>query len=105
MPAHHLWQKQRMHLLPGPAPCVRASRLEEIFNRSCLLLPCSAAVWIPLKVLQSVAAWLVWRGAPTDNDLWLPLGLFTVHLFLGNWWNVSWGICRFGKAGNEFWSR
>ncbi|EFN54605.1 hypothetical protein CHLNCDRAFT_24614, partial [Chlorella variabilis] len=46
------------------------------------------AVWIPLKVLQSVAAWLVWRSAPTTQQLYLPLALFVAHLFLGSWWNV-----------------
>jgi tryptophan-rich sensory protein len=45
-------------------------------------------VWIPLKALQSVAAWLVWKSAPAQHDLYLPLGLFGLHLFLGNWWNV-----------------
>lgn len=49
------------------------------------------AVWIPLKVLQSVAAWLVWRSAPTTQQLYLPLALFVAHLFLGSWWNVSVG--------------
>lgn len=45
-------------------------------------------MWIPLKALQSVAAWLVWKSAPAQDDLYLPLGLFGLHLFLGNWWNV-----------------
>lgn len=54
------------------------------------------AVWIPLKVLQSVALWLVWKAAPTQEDLYLPLALFGTHLFLGNWWNVS---CCTAAAG------
>jgi benzodiazapine receptor len=47
------------------------------------------AVWIPLKLLQSAALWLVWRAAPGPKQLALPLTLFGVHMFLGNWWNVS----------------
>ncbi|KAI7840892.1 hypothetical protein COHA_005421 [Chlorella ohadii] len=45
-------------------------------------------VWIPLKVLQSVSLWLVWRSGSDARELALPLGLFGLHLFLGNWWNV-----------------
>ncbi|KAK9845322.1 hypothetical protein WJX81_003406 [Elliptochloris bilobata] len=46
-------------------------------------------VWIPLKVLQSAALWLVWKGGKGDrNKLALPLAVFGLHLFLGNWWNV-----------------
>lgn len=45
------------------------------------------AVWIPLKVLQSVAAWLVWKSG-SGNELVLPMAIFGAHLFLGNWWNV-----------------
>ena len=53
------------------------------------------AVWIPLKLLQSAALWLVWRAAPGPEQLALPLTLFGMHMFLGNWWNVSRG-CRTG---------
>lgn len=45
------------------------------------------AVWIPLKVLQSVAVWLVLKQADTKKELVLPISLFGLHLFLGNWWN------------------
>ena len=40
-------------------------------------------VWIPLKVLQSVSLWLVWRSGSDARELALPLGLFGLHLFLG----------------------
>ncbi|KAL4424819.1 hypothetical protein ABPG77_011069 [Micractinium sp. CCAP 211/92] len=46
------------------------------------------AVWIPLKLLQSVALWLVWRSGADQQQLAVPLSLFGLHLFLGNWWNV-----------------
>lgn len=46
------------------------------------------AVWIPLKLLQSVALWLVLKTADSKRQLALPLSLFGLHLFLGNWWNV-----------------
>lgn len=49
------------------------------------------AVWIPLKLLQSVALWLVWRSGADRQQLAAPLALFGLHLFLGNWWNVSAG--------------
>lgn len=45
------------------------------------------AVWIPLKVLQSVALWLVLKQADSRKQLVLPLSIFGLHLFLGNWWN------------------
>jgi benzodiazapine receptor len=45
------------------------------------------AVWIPLKVLQSVALWLVLKQADNKKQLALPLSIFGLHLFLGNWWN------------------
>lgn len=44
-------------------------------------------MWIPLKVLQSVAVWLVVKQAPSRKELVLPLTLFGIHLALGNWWN------------------
>lgn len=44
-------------------------------------------VWIPLKILQSVAIWICWEvGKP--SQLTLPVALFLLHLQLGNWWNV-----------------
>lgn len=46
------------------------------------------AVWIPLKVLQSVSLWLVLKQAGSRKELLLPVSLFGLHLFLGNWWNV-----------------
>lgn len=54
-------------------------------------------MWIPLKVLQSVAAWLVWSAAETPQQAVLPLGLFAVHMALGNWWNIVF----FGKHKME----
>ena len=34
------------------------------------------------------ALWLVWKSAKGDrNKLALPLSVFGLHLFLGNWWN------------------
>lgn len=45
------------------------------------------AVWIPLKVMQSVALYLVAKNAD-PKYLPLPLAVFTTHLALGNWWNV-----------------
>ena len=46
-------------------------------------------VWIPLKILLSVALYLVMSGAPTRGALLAPLALFGAHLALGNMWNVS----------------
>ncbi|KAF8071227.1 crtK-2 [Scenedesmus sp. PABB004] len=46
------------------------------------------AVWIPLKVLQSAALWLVVKQAGGRREAALPVGLFAAHLFLGNAWNV-----------------
>lgn len=48
-------------------------------------------VWVPLKMLQSAALWLVCKAAPTPQDAALPVALFGLHLFLGNWWNVRKG--------------
>ncbi|GIL72937.1 hypothetical protein Vretimale_4586 [Volvox reticuliferus] len=45
-------------------------------------------VWIPLKIMQSVALWLVCTKAPTAGALAMPLATFGAHMFLGNWWNV-----------------
>ncbi|KIZ06941.1 tryptophan-rich sensory protein [Monoraphidium neglectum] len=45
------------------------------------------AVWIPLKLLQSVSLWLVIKKAPSNQALTLPLLLFGTHLALGNYWN------------------
>lgn len=44
------------------------------------------AVWIPLKILQSVAAWAVYKQG--GERAYLPLAIFGGSLFLGNWWNV-----------------
>ena len=68
---------------------------------ACSATPC--AVWIPLKVLQSVAQWLVWRAGEGDaRRLAAPLTLFGAHLFLGNAWNVSrWEV----PLGGPGWSR
>ena len=34
------------------------------------------------------ALWLVWKSAKGDrNKLAVPLSVFGLHLFLGNWWN------------------
>lgn len=65
-------------------------------NHGCVCLPaCSwtppnyvfPLVWIPLKVMQSAALWLVLNKAKTAKELALPLAAFGTHLFLGNWWN------------------
>lgn len=40
-------------------------------------------VWIPLKILQSISLWLVWRSGNDARELALPLSLFGLHLFLG----------------------
>jgi tryptophan-rich sensory protein len=49
-------------------------------------------VWIPLKLAQSVALALVWRagsGVPAmHSKLGLALGVYGLHMALGNWWNV-----------------
>ncbi|GBF92525.1 hypothetical protein Rsub_05139 [Raphidocelis subcapitata] len=47
------------------------------------------AVWIPLKLLQSVSLWLVVKQAPDNKSLALPLALFGAHLALGNYWNYT----------------
>lgn len=54
-------------------------------------------VWIPLKLMQSVALWMVWNKAPSPSALALPLAAFGAHMFLGNWWNVVF----FGKRQLE----
>ncbi|EFJ52168.1 hypothetical protein VOLCADRAFT_87048 [Volvox carteri f. nagariensis] len=46
-------------------------------------------VWIPLKLMQSVALWLVCTKAPTAGAMALPLAAFGAHMFLGNWWNAA----------------
>ncbi|KAK9906787.1 hypothetical protein WJX75_008014 [Coccomyxa subellipsoidea] len=47
------------------------------------------AVWIPLKILQSAALWLVWKSAGADKaSVAVPLTIFGVHALLGNQWNV-----------------
>ncbi|CAL8462405.1 g1938 [Coccomyxa elongata] len=47
------------------------------------------AVWIPLKILQSAALWLVWKSAGSDKaSVAVPLTIFGVHALLGNQWNV-----------------
>jgi len=48
-------------------------------------------MWIPLKTLQSIALWLVLNTpTPTRHRLSLPvaLSIFSLHLALGNYWNV-----------------
>ncbi|GLC35685.1 hypothetical protein PLESTB_000483800 [Pleodorina starrii] len=45
-------------------------------------------VWIPLKIMQSVALWLVCTKAPSASALAVPVAAMGVHMFLGNWWNV-----------------
>eukprot|EP00882_Tetradesmus_deserticola_P017446 GHRQ01018688.1.p3 GENE.GHRQ01018688.1~~GHRQ01018688.1.p3 ORF type:complete len:129 (+),score=37.55 GHRQ01018688.1:1083-1469(+) len=60
------------------------------------------AVWIPLKVLQSVSLWLVLKQAGSRKELLLPVSLFGLHLFLGNWWNgevACRGSCKWCMAG------
>jgi hypothetical protein len=37
-------------------------------------------------VLQ-VSLWLVLKQAESRKELLLPMSLFGLHLFLGNWWN------------------
>ncbi|KAL0018447.1 hypothetical protein WJX77_010436 [Trebouxia sp. C0004] len=46
------------------------------------------AMWIPLKIAQSVAVWLVWKSRAEKQELALPLTVFGASLALGNWWNV-----------------
>lgn len=46
------------------------------------------AVWIPLKLMQSVALWAVCKSAGSRQQLVLPLSVFGAHLLLGNMWNV-----------------
>ena len=46
------------------------------------------------------ALWLVWKSAKGDrNKLAVPLSVFGLHLFLGNWWNGARPAC--GCAGDE----
>ncbi|GAB4822547.1 hypothetical protein N2152v2_009593 [Parachlorella kessleri] len=47
------------------------------------------AVWLPLKLLQSVALWLVCKTAPDNQSLALPVAAFGIHLALGNAWNTT----------------
>ncbi|PNH09508.1 Protein CrtK [Tetrabaena socialis] len=45
-------------------------------------------VWIPLKLMQTVALWLVATKAPSAAALGVPLFAMGAHMALGNWWNV-----------------
>lgn len=59
------------------------------------------AVWIPLKIMQSAALWLVYKSAAgrPAKELAAPLAAFAAHLALGNVWNVvrsSRGCCNSG---------
>lgn len=36
---------------------------------------------------MQVALWLVLKQADSKKQLALPLSIFGLHLFLGNWWN------------------
>jgi hypothetical protein len=36
---------------------------------------------------MQVALWLVLKQANSKKQLALPLSIFGLHLFLGNWWN------------------
>lgn len=38
-------------------------------------------------VVVQVALWLVLKTADSKKQLALPLSIFGLHLFLGNWWN------------------
>ncbi|CAK0751704.1 hypothetical protein CVIRNUC_002088 [Coccomyxa viridis] len=48
------------------------------------------AIWIPLKIMQSAALWLIWKSAPANDKMpvALPIGIFLAHALLGNQWNV-----------------
>lgn len=37
--------------------------------------------------MLQVALWLVLKTADSKKQLALPLSIFGIHLFLGNWWN------------------
>lgn len=37
--------------------------------------------------MLQVALWLVLKTADSKKQLVLPLSIFGLHLFLGNWWN------------------
>lgn len=43
-------------------------------------------VWIPLKIMQSVALWLVWKSVEPKTA---ALAAFGIHLALGNYWNIT----------------
>jgi hypothetical protein len=43
----------------------------------CTLFPCCV----------QVSLWLVLKQAESRKELLLPVSLFGLHLFLGNWWN------------------
>merc|ERR1712012_1380344 len=47
--------------------------------------------WIPLKLMQSIALWLVLgriRTPVTRDSALFAAAVFAVHVFLGCWWNV-----------------
>lgn len=50
------------------------------------------AVWIPLKLMQSTAAALVWAEARTQTHptriVAVAAGAFSAQLLLGNLWNL-----------------
>uniref|UniRef100_A0A7S3VHR7 Uncharacterized protein n=1 Tax=Dunaliella tertiolecta TaxID=3047 RepID=A0A7S3VHR7_DUNTE len=76
-------QELLLHLYSRtPSSCYKEDSSHEI-NRHLSL----DVTGIPLKTIQSIAAAMVWRQGH-GKELLLPLGLFGVHLLLGNWWNV-----------------
>ena len=67
--------------VPVPATPVNGCACQRASTHLLLLL--WPQVWIPLKILQSISLWLVWRSGKSSSELALPLGLFGLHLFLG----------------------
>lgn len=83
---------------PPPHALFRFSDRKPSWNPPNWVFP---VVWIPLKVLQSVAFASVITAAPSRQQLILPLLTFGIHLFLGNAWNVRGGECGVGAVGSR----
>jgi hypothetical protein len=51
-----------------------------------------------------VALWLVLKQADSKKQLALPLSIFGLHLFLGNWWNGEHTMTAGTDTGLVCWS-
>ena len=72
-------------------PCYSGATLLSALSRAAARFPACGA---------QAALWLVWKSAKGDrNKLAVPLSVFGLHLFLGNWWNGARPAC--GRAAGQ----